>query len=197
MLDGSWVGGDGMNAEAEGDQVQAPVAAGGAVPVDDAGDVAVAGEDVCGLVVVVDGVIAAEAAGVAGPGGGDPAVERPGAGAVLAQRLVQAEAGPVAGEVEIGGGDGWVAGELAGLEVAEGECLIEQCRGEVAEGAPGSSSQTRATASPAWMASSAAGAGYPAGRRALITAKGPSRRPARRVAGRQVSTERWLSGQVT
>jgi hypothetical protein len=45
---GGWVGGGGVDAETEGDEVQAPVAAGGAVPVDDAGDVAVAGEDVAG-----------------------------------------------------------------------------------------------------------------------------------------------------
>ena len=95
--DGGGVGADAMHAETEGDQVQAPVTAGRAVPVDDAGDVAVAGEDVAGLVVAVDGVAAAEAAGMAGADGGDPAVQCPGAGAVLAQRLVQAEAGPVAG----------------------------------------------------------------------------------------------------
>jgi len=122
MGGGGRVGGGGVDAEAQGDQVQVPVAARGAVPVDDAGDVAAAGEDVAGVVVAVDGVIAAQAAGVARPGGGDPAVQRLGAAAVLAQWLVQAVAGPVAGEVEIGGRDGRVAGELACLQVVEGGC---------------------------------------------------------------------------
>lgn len=94
-------GGGGVDAEAKGDQVESPVAAASAVPVDDAGDVAVAGEEVGGLVVAVDSVVAAEVTGMAGADGGDPAVERPGAGAVLAQWLVQAVARSVASEVQL------------------------------------------------------------------------------------------------
>jgi hypothetical protein len=83
-----------VDAEAEGDQVESPVAPACAVPVDDPGDAVVVGEDVGGLVVAVDGVAAVEAIGVAGSDGGDPAIERAGAGGVLAQWLVQAVTGP-------------------------------------------------------------------------------------------------------
>jgi hypothetical protein len=81
---GCRVGCDGVHAEAEGDQVESPVATARAVPVDDAGDLAAVGEEVGGLIVAVDGVVAAEGAGMAGSDGGDPAVEPSGAGAVLA-----------------------------------------------------------------------------------------------------------------
>ena len=70
---GLGVGGGGVDAEAEGDQVEPPVAAAGAVPVDDAGDAAVAGEEVGGLVVAVDGVVAGEGQGRAKGPAGSPA----------------------------------------------------------------------------------------------------------------------------
>lgn len=57
---GLGIGGGGVDAEAEGDQVEPPVAAAAAVPVDDAGDAAVAGEEAGRLVVAVDGVVAGE-----------------------------------------------------------------------------------------------------------------------------------------
>jgi hypothetical protein len=131
--DGARIGGDGVEAEAEGHQIEAPVAAPGAVPVDDAGDAPAVGQQVGGLIVVVDRIIADEVAGVAGSDGGDPAVKRPGAGTVLAQRLMQAVAGAVAGEVKPDRRNGAVAGELASLEVVEGECLLQQGGGETAD----------------------------------------------------------------
>jgi hypothetical protein len=64
--DGPRVGVDGVQAEAEGDQVEAPVAAGRAVPVHDAGDAAAFGQEVARLEVGVDGVVSVQEARVPG-----------------------------------------------------------------------------------------------------------------------------------
>jgi hypothetical protein len=85
------------------------------------------------LVVTVDSVIAAEVIGIAGSDGSNPPFQRPGAAAVLAQRLVQAVAWPVAGEVEPDGRDAGEAGEPVRLHVVQFQSVVKQRSAEVGD----------------------------------------------------------------
>lgn len=83
-LDDVGLGGDVVRTEAQRDEVQATVAAAGPAPVDHAGDGALVGQDVAGAEVKVNGVIPVQALRMLAAEVGDAAVQRAGAGAVVA-----------------------------------------------------------------------------------------------------------------
>jgi hypothetical protein len=102
------------DVEAQGDEVEVVVAAGGAGPVDDSGDVSVGDEDVAGVVVEVDEVVAGDGRG-AGADGVDQGEEPVGPAGVGGEGFVQAEAGSAVGEVQVDGGDLRVVVQEPGL----------------------------------------------------------------------------------